>query len=91
MPQQYLLDLSILPKNKKLNREGDITGLLEVTVQGSFLMKIGAPREAFGFTRDLIGSKKKVYYCRQVCRNCFETHHDSLICIPLHVLCLTFP
>ena len=30
-----LLDLSIFPKKKKLNREVDITGLLEVNVQGS--------------------------------------------------------
>ena len=29
--QQYLLDLGILPKKKKLDREGDITVLLEVT------------------------------------------------------------
>ena len=32
VPRLYLLDLSIFPKNKKLNREGDITGLLEVTL-----------------------------------------------------------
>ena len=25
---------------------------------------------------------KKVYYCRNVCPNCFETHHYSLVCIP---------
>ena len=59
MPQLYLLGLSILPKNKKLNREGDITGLLEVTVQGSCLMKIDASREAFGFARDVIGSTRR--------------------------------
>ena len=59
MPQLYLLDLSILPKNKKLNREGDITGLLEVTVQGSCLMEIDSSREAFGFARDLISSTRR--------------------------------
>ena len=58
MPHQYLLDISILPKNKKLNREGDITGLLEVNVQGSCLMEIDASREAFGFARDVIGSTR---------------------------------
>ena len=56
MPQLYLLDLSILPKKKNLNREGDTTGLLEVTVQGSCLMEVDAYREAFGFTRGVIGS-----------------------------------
>ena len=34
-PQLYLLDLSILPKKKKLNREGDTTVLVEVNVHGS--------------------------------------------------------
>ena len=48
-----------MPKNKKLNREVDITGLLEVTVQGSFLMEIYASREAFIFTRDVIGSTRR--------------------------------
>ena len=56
MPQLYLLDLSILLKNKKLNREGDITGLIEVTVQVSCLMEKDSSREAFGLARDLIGS-----------------------------------
>ena len=58
MPHQYLLDISIFPKNKKLNREGDITGLLEVTVQEIFLMEINASRDAFGFARDVIVSTK---------------------------------
>ena len=38
--------------------EGDITGLLEVTVPGSCLMEIDASREAFGFTKDVIGSTR---------------------------------
>ena len=50
--------MSILPKKKKLNRERDTIGLLEVTVQGSFLMKKYASREAFVFARDVIGSKR---------------------------------
>ena len=58
MPQLYLLDLSIFPKEKKLNREGDTTGLVEVTVQGSFLMEKYISREAFGFARDVIGSTR---------------------------------
>ena len=59
MPYQYLLDLSILQKKKKLSREGDITGLLEVTVQGSCLMEKYASREAFGFERFVIGSTRR--------------------------------
>ena len=53
------MDLSIFPKNNKLKREGDITGLLEVTIQGSFLMEIHVSIEAFGFARDVIGSTKR--------------------------------
>ena len=56
MPYQYLLDLSILPKNSKLKREGDIRGLVEVTVKGSCLIEIDASRESFGFASDVIGS-----------------------------------
>ena len=41
---QYLLDLSIMTKNNKLEREGDITGLLDATAQGVFLMQIYASR-----------------------------------------------
>ena len=59
MPQLNLLDLSIFTKKKRLNSEGDITGLIEVTVQRSCLMEIYASREAFGFARDAIGSTRK--------------------------------
>ena len=59
MPQLYLLDLSISPKKNKLNREGYITVLLEVTVQGSCVMEMYASREAFSFERDVIGSKRR--------------------------------
>ena len=59
MPQLYLLDLSIFPKKKKLNREVDITVLLEVTVQGSCIMEIDASREDFSFARDVIDSTRR--------------------------------
>ena len=59
MPQLYFLDLSIFPKNKKLNREGDITGLVEVIVNGSGLMGKDASREAFGFAKGVIGSTRR--------------------------------
>ena len=48
----------MLQKRKKLSREGDITILLGVTVQGSCLMEKDASREAFGFSRDVIGSRR---------------------------------
>ena len=51
--------MSIFPKKKKLNREVDTTGLLEVTLQGICLMEKDASREAFGFARDVIGSTRR--------------------------------
>ena len=59
MPHKYLLDLSILTKNSKLNREGDITGLPDITVQGSYLMEIDSSKKSFGFARDVIGSTRR--------------------------------
>ena len=50
--------MSIFTKNNKLNREGYTTGLVEFTVQGSYLMEKYASREAFGFARDVIGSTR---------------------------------
>ena len=48
-----------MQKKKKLSKEGDITGSLEVTVQGSCLMEKDASREAFYFARDVIGSTRE--------------------------------
>ena len=59
MLHQYLLDLSILPKEKKIEREGDITGLLEVNFQGGCLIERDASREAFCFARGVIGSTRR--------------------------------
>ena len=51
------MDLSILLKYKEIGMEGGITGLLEVTAEGGFLMKIYASIELFGFKMAvLIGS-----------------------------------
>ena len=47
-----------MPKNKNLNREVDTTGLVEVTVQGICLMGKYASIEAFGLSRDVIGSTR---------------------------------
>ena len=59
MLHQYILDLSIFTKDKYLEREGDITGLLEDNVKLGCLMKSYASREAFGFARDVIGSTRR--------------------------------
>ena len=59
MLQKYLLDLIILLKEKKIEREVDIAGLLEFTVQGGCLMERDASREAFGLARDVIGSPRR--------------------------------
>ena len=48
-----------MQKKKKLSKEGDITGSLEVTVQGSCLIEKDASREAFGFAMDVTGSTRK--------------------------------
>ena len=49
----------IFPKKKKPSWEGDITGLLEVTLQGSCLTEKDAYREAFGFATDVMVSTIK--------------------------------
>ena len=48
-----------ISEKKKLNREGEITSLVEVTVQGSCLMEKDVSREAFGIARDAIGSTRR--------------------------------
>ena len=49
----------MLLKEKNLEREGEITGLLEVNVQGGRLMEIYASIEAFCFAMDVIGLTKR--------------------------------
>ena len=48
-----------MPKKKKPIWEGDITGLLEVTVKVSCLTERYAYREAFGFATDVMVSTIK--------------------------------
>ena len=43
-------------KEKNIEREGDITDLLEVNVQGGFLMERDASIEPFSFVMAVIGS-----------------------------------
>ena len=49
----------ILPKKNKPSWEGDITGLLELTVKGSSLTERDAYTEAFGFATDVMVSTIK--------------------------------
>ena len=53
------MDLRIPLKEKKLDREGDIPVLLEVTVQRGCIMERDTSKEAFGFARDVIGSTRR--------------------------------
>ena len=49
----------MMPKKKKPSWEEDITGLLEVTVQGSFLTERDDYNEAFDFATDVVVSTIK--------------------------------
>ena len=51
-----LLDISIILKERNLEREGDITGLIEVTVMGGCIMERYVLREPLGFTMAVLGS-----------------------------------
>ena len=53
------MDLSILLKKKELDREGDITGLLEATERVGCLMEIDASRELIGFEMAVLGSTRR--------------------------------
>ena len=89
MPHQYLLDLSILQKKKNLSKEVDITGSLEVTVQGSCLMEKYASREAFVFARDVIGSTRGCTIVDKfivIILECIMTH--SFVSLDMFVVCI---
>ena len=77
---QYILDIRKLPKEKNLERGRDITGLLEVNVQGGCLMEKEASRDAFDFARDVIGSPR-----RRTIIDMFDVIVLKCIIIPLFV------
>ena len=70
--------------------EGDIIGLLEVTVQGSCLTERDAYREAFGFATDVMVSTIK--WCTIVDNfivtilQCIMTH--SFVSFDMFVVCI---
>ena len=80
----------IFPKKKKLTWEGDITGLLEVTVHGIFLMEIDASRGAFGFAADVMVSTRKgctiVNKFIVIVLKCIMTH--SFVSLDMFVVCI---
>ena len=80
----------IFPKKKKPSWEGDITGLLEVTVQGSCLTEIYAYREAFGFATDVMVSTIKgctiVDMFIVTFLQCIMTH--SFVSLDMFVVCI---
>ena len=75
---------------KNLSWEGDITGLLEVTVQGSCLMERDAYREAFGFATDVMVSTIKgctiVDMFIVIVLECIMTH--SFVSLDMFVVCI---
>ena len=54
-----LLYISILLKERNLDREEDITTNLEVTVQGGYIMGRDSKIEPFGFEMDVLGSTRR--------------------------------
>ena len=80
----------IFPKNKKPSWEGDITGLLEVTVHGSCLMERDTYREAFGFATDVMVSTIKgctiVDMFIVTVLECITTH--SFVSLDMFVVCI---
>ena len=82
----------IFPKKEKLNWEGDITGLLEVTVKGSCLMEIDASREDFVFATYIMVSTRKgctiVNKFIVIVLKCIKTHSfvscDMFVVLILH-------
>ena len=80
----------IFPKKKKPSREGDITGLLEVTVQGSCLTERDAYNEAFGFATDVVVSTIKGCYIVDMFivtgLECIMTH--SFVSLDMFVVCI---
>ena len=80
----------IFPKKKKPSWEGDITGLLDVTVQGSCLTERDAYREASGFAMDVRVSTIKgctiVDMFIVTVLQCIMTH--SFVSLDMFVVCI---
>ena len=79
-----------MPKKKKPSWEGDITCLLEVTVQVSCLTERDAYNEAFGFATDVVVSTIKrctiVNMLIVTVLQCIMTH--SFVSFDMFVVCI---
>ena len=51
--------MRVMPEIVLTATEGDITGLPDITVQGSYLMEIDSSKKSFGFARDVIGLTRR--------------------------------
>ena len=79
-----------MPKKKKPSWEGDITGLLEVTVHRSCLTERDAYNEVFGFATDVVVSTIKgctIFNMLIVTvLQCIMTH--SFVSLDMFVVCI---
>ena len=80
----------MMQKKKKPSWEEDITGLLEVTVQGSCLTERDAYNESFGFATDVVVSTIKgctiVNMLIVTFLQCIMTH--SFVSLDMFVVCI---
>ena len=58
--------------------------MIDITASVIYLMEIHISIEPFGFAVDVLGQKENLY-CQQFVRDCFATHHESLVRHPGHV------
>ena len=78
-----------MQKKKKISKDGDITGSLEVIVQGSCLMEKDASIEDFGCERDVIGSTRGCNIVDKfivIVLECIMTH--SFVSLDMFVVCI---
>ena len=85
------MDIIILTKEKNIEREEGIPGLIEVTFQRGYLMERDDSIEAFGFTRYAIVSKRRrtiVNKLAMIFLQCITT--PSLVTIEMFALFVTY-
>ena len=69
----------IILKKKELNREGYITGLLEVTLKEGYLMKGYPTRKTFSFSMDVLISKIRPTNLNTWIMTALQTNLESLV------------
>ena len=78
-----------IAKKEEAKQGGRYNGLTRGYCSGKFPNGKRCLQRSLWFCKVCNSFNKKVYYCRQVRRNFFETHHDSLVSLPWHVSCFT--